>query len=94
MENLDKIEQLERDLCVAIAKGELKEFESIINSLELPSDSEWLYGYNLLYIALGTKQYDAVNFLMCKNVPVNNAYEKYRSTPLHWAVNYGNVELV
>ncbi|XP_057325381.1 putative ankyrin repeat protein RF_0381 isoform X2 [Microplitis mediator] len=94
MEDFERTKQLERDLCIAIDKGKLAEIESIINSLELPSDTEWLYGYKLLCLALETKQYDVVNLLLSKNVPMNNVYEKYRSTPLHWAIRSGHPELV
>ncbi|XP_057324812.1 putative ankyrin repeat protein RF_0381 [Microplitis mediator] len=94
MENLEKTKELERDLFIAIDKGNLAEIESIINSLELPSNTEWLFGYYLLCVALETKQYDVANLLLSKNVPVNNVYEKYRSAPLHWAIRSYNPELV
>ncbi|XP_057330674.1 putative ankyrin repeat protein RF_0381 [Microplitis mediator] len=88
-------ELLEDQLTAAVLTEDVAKLESIINRLYSPGDlSEWMYGYNLLRIAIEARSDRIIDFLLARNVPVNNANEEYRDTPLHLAVVSRNLETV
>ncbi|XP_057330672.1 putative ankyrin repeat protein RF_0381 [Microplitis mediator] len=85
----------EMQMFEAVFKKNVAKLESIIKSLNLPDDlSEWMYGYQLLCIAVETRNDEIIEFLLARNVPVNNANEEDRDTPLQLAVKDRNLFLV
>ncbi|XP_053595299.1 alpha-latrotoxin-Lg1a-like, partial [Microplitis demolitor] len=71
---------------IAIIQGNSTIVKENINSFGLSYDPLWLDGYELLCIAIENKQFEIMEFLLEKNVPVNISNKNYHNTPLHLAV--------
>ncbi|XP_008555966.1 putative ankyrin repeat protein RF_0381 isoform X2 [Microplitis demolitor] len=87
--------EAEMQMFKAVCNKDAAKLKRIINSLNLPDDlSEWMYGYKLLCTAVENRNNEIIDFLLARNVPVNNDNETNQDTPLKLAVKYRNPNIV